>query len=464
MSTSFEKDRELTDVPRLELDHKDVVSIDEHGEAAADYEPELHWRTWMVEFAAIFIWFGINYGISSTGFWLTPTLEKIGGTVPGIGLWFAEGCLVSQVALTPIFGLVSDFSPTIRKWTAIGLCIVGSVGLFVAGSAHHLSPQGIVGVCLYGVSVIAYGPVAAIIADVFPRRMRGVAQGILYACGVGLSGFLADLGGGGLVNLVGIFVEGVTYVTLNNFLAQQVGTLYTSDPVLLGLHFGVLLLCSATMCVVWGYYSKRYRDVKVPLVWGYIGFTAAAAGFSQLRPFRASNAKAAYGLAALIGFSFGGPQGLILTTTQLSVTSDLTGIASSLNMAARSLGGALGSSIASAIFSAKLTTYLPVYTARFASAAGVSASVLPDVIAAVAKEGAALKSFPGVTDAQLQAAIVGYLEAYAISFSYIYYSIIPWTATAALLLLFLRPMKEEMNWHTDRPVEKALLEDEEQSI
>lgn len=89
-----------------------------------------------------------------------------------------------------------------------------------------------------------------------------------------------------------IFIEGVVYITLNIWSGQQVssknfcscceiyanpyifcvqtGTLYTADPVLLGLHFSVLLIFASVMATAAGWYSKKFRRVKELLVAGYI--------------------------------------------------------------------------------------------------------------------------------------------------------------------------------------------------
>ena len=88
------------------------------------------------------------------------------------------------------------------------------------------------------------------------------------------------------LSILAIFIEGVVYVTLNIWSPQQVskriqpgtwklscaqtGTLYTSDPVLLGLHFTVLLIFASLIALAAGWYSKRFRRVKEILVAGYL--------------------------------------------------------------------------------------------------------------------------------------------------------------------------------------------------
>ncbi len=55
-----------------------------------------------------------------------------------------------------------------------------------------------------------------------------------------------------------------------SLLGLQTGTLYTSDPVLLGLHFSVLLIFASVVAMFAGWYSKKFRRVKELLVVGFI--------------------------------------------------------------------------------------------------------------------------------------------------------------------------------------------------
>lgn len=128
------------------------------------------------------------------------------------------------------------------------------------------------------------------------------------------------------------------------------------------------------------------------------------------------------------------------------------------------------------VLTPKLTVLLPQRTAEAALAAGVSPDNLPAVIGGVltAVPGVPIQ-VPGVSAAQIAAAVQGSLQGYADGLAYIYCaslqvgvhrarsrariradSLIPWAVVAAIALMFLRSVRESMNWHVDRPVEKEL--------
>ena len=147
---------------------------------------------------------------------------------------------------------------------------------------------------------------------------------------------------------------------------------------------------------------------------------------------------------------------------QLGVDPDLTGVASSLVIGIRSYGAIIGASAASAIFTAKITDKLPSAIAGAALAAGVAPADLVAVITAVATGNAGPVSVAGVTAAQIAAAQQGRLEAFAASFAYIYYFIMPfcvagivceWDLVAVVCLFtghsvlwFLESPEDQMNW------------------
>lgn len=84
------------------------------------------------------------------------------------------------------------------------------------------------------------------------------------------------------IALVTIFVEGIVYITLNTFLGVQVSALYETDPILVGCHFAVLLVCAGIAASVAGYYSHRTKEMRLPLLVGYFCFICACIGFSQV--------------------------------------------------------------------------------------------------------------------------------------------------------------------------------------
>ncbi len=115
----------------------------------------------------------------------------------------------------------------------------------------------------------------------------------------------------------------------------------------------------------------------------------------------------------------------------------------------------VGAAIASGIFTAKLTKKLPNTIAQYALTAGVSSESVDAVVSAVAASNGVSVSVPGgwrvdykvlflrreadaplislgITDAQMMAAQLGRLNAYAKSFAYIFWSVLPWAVVGAI--------------------------------
>lgn len=171
---------------------------------------------------------------------------------------------------------------------------------------------------------------------------------------------------------------------------------------------------------------------------------------------------------------FGAPQGLLITLGQLAVDPGLVGLMTAHIIGLRSLGGAIGAAIgeiilpptsvsanhyphlATAVFTPKITAYLPARAAEFAANAGVPADlVMPTVQAVLTATPGVMPTVPGVTAAQIGAAMAGTLQAYADAFAYVYYTIIPFTVAAAIALCFSKSVKQTMNWNIDRAVERS---------
>jgi hypothetical protein len=119
---------------------------------------------------------------------------------------------------------------------------------------------------------------------------------------------------------------------------QQIGTLFDNRPVFKGLHFALILITSSFASIGFGFYSKKFREVRIPLVCSFLAFGACCAGLSQLQP--GTPRAVPYVLCALIGLAFGAPQGLLITLGQLAVDPGLVGLVTAHIIALRSLGGA----------------------------------------------------------------------------------------------------------------------------
>lgn len=97
-------------------------------------------------------------------------------------------------------------------------------------------------------------------------------------------------------------------------------------------------MTSSFASIGFGYYSKRFREVRWPLVFSFLAFGACCAGLSQLQP--GTPPAVPYVLCALIGLAFGAPQSLLIALGQLAVDPKLVGLMTGHIIGLRSLGGA----------------------------------------------------------------------------------------------------------------------------
>ena len=55
------------------------------------------------------------------------------------------------------------------------------------------------------------------------------------------------------------------FLSMNIFLGIQV-LLYEDRPVLIGMHFGVVLIAAAFSALSWGYFSHVFKEMRFPLL------------------------------------------------------------------------------------------------------------------------------------------------------------------------------------------------------
>lgn len=86
-----------------------------------------------------------------------------------------------------------------------------------------------------------------------------------------------------------------------------------------------------------------------------------------------------------------------------------------------------------AVFNSKIAVQIPAKIATAAIQAGAPAAAIPATIGAIAgNDAASLSGVQGVTPAVIAAAVAGYLEAFATSFHYVWYSAIPFCVISVI--------------------------------
>lgn len=251
--------------------------------------------------------------------------------------------------------------------------------------------------------------------------------------------------------LAGLFVEGMVYITFNVYYGQLTGVLFETRPLLLASRFSAFNLCTIAISPFIFLYVWRFRRVKELLVGGYVLFIVGVAGLAALTP---DQGKVVIFYCAIAGAGFAAPIALLFTVAHLSVPAELLGLASSLLLTFRSLGGALGTAIAGAVYTSKLNTALPTYISSAAANAGLPSSSLAEFVAAMTSgDTATAASVAGSDPAILEAAGRAVLEAYAHAFHYVWHVVLPFLVAATAGCAVIKSIKSEMTDHIDRPAE-----------
>lgn len=128
--------------------------------------------------------------------------------------------------------------------------------------------------------------------------------------------------------------------------------------------------------------------------------------------------------------------------------------ATGLAFSARAIGGAFGSAVLDAIINGKLNSTLEPNVFAAATGAGLPASSVPKLLAAMASgDSAAIIAVPGMNDTILAAALEASHWAYAHAYRLAWASIIPFVVIAIVSMCFLKGVKELMTEEIEATVE-----------
>lgn len=217
------------------------------------------------------------------------------------------------------------------------------------------------------------------------------------------------------IAIVLLFLEGLGFFTVNNFFVFEITLLNHTEEFSAGLRFAVLFIASIAFAFVVGAYTTWTKQVREPLVVGFLLMTI----FGILMVFYRSDLPLAnsYGYAVLSGSGLGIVLTNVLVAAQLGTPPDMISLSSGLPIATRSLGGAVGFAINNAIFNSSLQKELPSKIAAAVLPLGFNPKELGALIGAMASQNqAAVGGIPGITPQIIGAAASALEEAYRLSF------------------------------------------------
>ncbi|KAH7391679.1 major facilitator superfamily domain-containing protein [Cadophora sp. MPI-SDFR-AT-0126] len=154
---------------------------------------------------------------------------------------------------------------------------------------------------------------------------------------------------------------------------------------------------------------------------------------------------------AFMGIAVGGEAMLLTVISGLAVPNRYIATGVCIGTSAGFLGGALATTIYGQVYRSKLKIYLPAAISNAAITAGLPPSSLPSLLTGITTGD--LASVPGATPIVLGAVQTASRNAYAKSFSYIWYVLIAWSALSAVLALLYGSTSAYMTNEVAAPVE-----------
>ncbi len=159
------------------------------------------------------------------------------------------------------------------------------------------------------------------------------------------------------------------------------------------------------------------------------------------------------GFNVIAGIGQSGPLTLLVACVQFTSPHAYLSTATGLAFSARAIGGAFGSAVLDAIVNSRIASdYAPAVSAA-ATAAGLPASSVPALLAAMAQGNFGDPSVVGATDAVWAAATGESQWQYAYAYRLAWASVIPFVVLALIAVWFMRDVSELMTEKVEATVE-----------
>jgi MFS family permease len=129
----------------------------------------------------------------------------------------------------------------------------------------------------------------------------------------------------------------------------------------------------------------------------------------------------------------------------ISTPNELVATSVTIGTSVRGLGGAIGIVMISTIFQNKITNFLPKKINEVIVKEGISISHLPQIISSLSiGDTAALAQVPGISVRVVTALLAANQQAYADSYRYMWYSLIPFCVLTLLSACLLKSTKDQL--------------------
>jgi len=142
--------------------------------------------------------------------------------------------------------------------------------------------------------------------------------------------------------IVCIFCEGMAFFAANQYFAFEVGVLYETDNVLVGVRYSIAMIVSMVSSVATGIYCAYTRKARWASVSAFVIFVIF---FACMARADSSTNSQVWGYPVFLGWGLGMTLCALITVAQLSTPPELIAVTSGLVLGVRSLGGSVGLAI-----------------------------------------------------------------------------------------------------------------------
>lgn len=216
------------------------------------------------------------------------------------------------------------------------------------------------------------------------------------------------------------FVAGMNFFSMLNFWPMLISTVYTPDPVQVGLRGLAVGLATTVGAIVFNSLLSMWKGGCRWVL--FIASTLLCAFGGALSVLTPENERTVLALGTTAALGLGGVIVPSATTAMIAAPDALITTCAALSLSVRAVGGSIGYSIYYNIFAGKLSDRLPTYVGEWAVRAGLPLASAEAFVATFLTEPASLATQPieGITPAVVEAATKGSQWAYAESLSYVW--------------------------------------------
>jgi MFS family permease len=244
-------------------------------------------------------------------------------------------------------------------------------------------------------------------------------------------------------SLIAVFTSGMVFFGGQAYIPQEVLYLMTSDAVMTSVWVYPYNIATIIGAASSGLFMAYTKEAKGLMVGSFAGLMLGSGLMAVVHP--GINFAGWFFPTAIMGFAVGIQLSIGIVVVGLCTPDRFIGTSLSIAGAVRGLGGSIGITIFGQIYSSKLNNFLPTRIANVLNGSAVSENAVPSVFEAIAAGSSeALLAIPGMTVELADRINNAAAYAYADSFRFIWYTLIPFAFISMVVACFLKSTKSQM--------------------